>query len=119
METTSKPVIAGILNIAAGISALIGACVLALIGLVGAGAIGIFAEGAEAAAIAPAIIFLPIALFTFTCGAVSVAGGVVAMQRRRWRLAVAGSIAALFALLPAGIASVILTVQSEQEFGAR
>ena len=43
-------------------------------------------------------------------------GGVFALQRRRWSWALAGSIVAIFGMLPLGVASTILVVMAKDEF---
>ncbi len=51
------------------------------------------------------IITVPLAL----CALVALVGGVVTLWGRQWGLALAGSIASVFTLLPLGIAATILT----------
>ena len=48
--------------------------------------------------------------------ALAIVGGIFAIQRKRWRWALAGSIAAAIMPLPLGIASIIFTVLSKNEF---
>ena len=48
--------------------------------------------------------------------ALAVVGGVFAIQRRKWRWALAGSIAAFFPSWPLGIAAIVLTILSKNEF---
>jgi hypothetical protein len=43
-------------------------------------------------------------------------GGVFALQRRRWGWALAGSIIAIFGMLPLGIASTVLVIMAKEEF---
>jgi hypothetical protein len=51
------------------------------------------------------IITVPLAL----CALVALVGGVVTLWGRQWGLALAGSIASVFTLLPLGIAATVLT----------
>jgi len=48
--------------------------------------------------------------------ALAIVGGVFAIQRRKWRWALAGSIAAFFPSWPLGIAAIVLTILSKNEF---
>ena len=48
--------------------------------------------------------------------ALAIVGGVFAIQRRKWRWAPAGSIAAFFPSWPLGIAAIVLTILSKNEF---
>jgi Flp pilus assembly protein protease CpaA len=117
MTPTPKPLVAGVLCIIAGASAVIGGFVLALLGLIGAGAISTFAEpDAGPLAIIPAAFFLPLALFTLICAGFSIVGGIESFQRRRWWLAMAGAVAATLSLAPLGIAAIVLVILSEKEF---
>jgi ascorbate-specific PTS system EIIC-type component UlaA len=43
-------------------------------------------------------------------------GGIFGVQRKHWGWALAGSIAAIIAFLPLGIASTVFTAQSKGEF---
>ena len=43
-------------------------------------------------------------------------GGVFALQRRKWGWALAGSIVAIFGMLPLGVASTILVAMAKDEF---
>ena len=48
--------------------------------------------------------------------ALAIVGGIFAIQRRKWRWALAGSIAATIMPTPLGIAAIIFTVLSKKEF---
>jgi hypothetical protein len=117
MTPTPKPLLAGALCVIAGASAAIGGLVLALLGLLGAGAISTFADpDVGPLAIIPAALFLPLALFILVCAGFSITGGIEAFQRRRWWLAMAGAIAATLSFAPLGIAAIVLVILSEKEF---
>ena len=47
---------------------------------------------------------------------ISIIGGVYAIQRKKWPLAMTGAICAIFASRPLGILAVIFTVLSRKEF---
>jgi hypothetical protein len=48
--------------------------------------------------------------------ALAIVGGIFAIQRRKWRWALTGSIAATIMPTPLGIAAIIFTVLSKNEF---
>ncbi|HEY78288.1 MAG TPA: hypothetical protein G4O09_04165 [Dehalococcoidia bacterium] len=123
METTVtktwKPTVAGVLNIVAGVSSLLGVLgVIVAIIFVGSGPLfwdsfpGLgpltvgFLEG----------VLVITAVFLAVVGILPLLGGIYAVQRRKWGLALAGSIAAIFGSTPLGIAAVILLALSKDEF---
>ena len=115
MEKTSKPTIAGILNIITGALELILAVCL-FIGyavITGAfdipGGIGYIPEFVPGLVMGMAVISLVIAILILV-------GGIYALIRKVWGWALAGSILAILAFLPLGIAATVLTVQSKNEF---
>jgi hypothetical protein len=59
---------------------------------------------------------LPIAIILCLLGALAIAGGIYALKRKIWGLALAGSIAAIFGCMPLGIAGLALTALSKKEF---
>jgi hypothetical protein len=119
MEKTWKPVVAGILDIISGAVGLI-----AVFGLI----IAIFVTGGFAIPGTEAVpIFVPslltgIAVLLAILSTLCLAGGIYALQRKLWGLALAGSIAAIFASipllggLPVGITATILAALSRNEF---
>jgi hypothetical protein len=84
MEKTWKPTVGGILAIISGVSGIIMGLIVVAIGIPYFVVLG----GAMAA---PSIVF----------GIIAIIGGIYALQRKIWGLAIAGSICALFS--PAGI----------------
>jgi hypothetical protein len=117
MADTSKSTAAGILDIAAGVSALAGSLVTATIALIAGGLIGAAVEPEmEAVALLPAALLVPVAVFFLTAGVVAVAGGVAAVRRSSWGWTIAGAVAALVCFLPLGVAAVVLTILAEPEF---
>ncbi len=120
MAQTSKATVAGVLDIVAGISGMLGGAPLLVIAVVGSGVLGSLPDPEmRPLAILPMAVFLPLALFCFLAGVLAIVGGIAAFNRRRWGLAVAGSIAAVFGFFPVGIAAVIFTILAEGEFGGR
>ncbi len=117
MADTSKATVAGILDITAGAFALVGAVPLLVLGLGGAVILGMVPDpDANRVAFLPALVFLPLALIAFLTGMAAVAGGIAALNRRRWGLAVVGAVAAVLAFFPVGIAAVVFTILAEPEF---
>ncbi len=117
MAQTSKATVAGVLDIIAGISGLVGGIPLLVLALVGSGILGTLPDPeVRRLAILPMALFLPLALLCFVSGVLAIAGGIAAFNRRRWGLAVAGSIAAVFGFFPVGIAAVVFTILAESEF---
>lgn len=115
----NKATIAGILDITAGILGMVGAIPLLVLGLGGAAVLGMVPEPeANRLAFLPVALFLPLALMGFVAGLVAIVGGISAVNRKRWGLALAGSIAAIFGFFPVGIAAVVFTVLAESEFRA-
>ncbi len=103
MEKTWKPTVAGILAILAGVG-------LAITGLVTVGLAGAFIPfgfmGWFAAAGAPFI----------RLGIIAIVGGIYALKRRIWGLALAGSICALPAGFLFGILAIIFVIMGKGEF---
>jgi hypothetical protein len=104
MEKTWKPTVAGILAIIAGaIQVILGTVGAAGVGFVG----GIVGIGWLSAIFAPLIVF----------GIVAIVGGIYALRREVWGLALAGSICALvgpWAIL--GILAIIFVSLGKGEF---
>ena len=117
MAGTSKATVAGVLDIIAGISGLVGGIPLLVIALVGSGVLSTLPDPeVRPLAVIPLALFLPLAVLCFLSGVLAILGGIAAFNRRRWGLAIAGSIAAVFGFFPVGIAAVIYTILAEPEF---
>jgi hypothetical protein len=104
MEKTWKPTAAGILSIIAGVINAIWGIVVAVIGGM---SFGLFGMGWLGAIGAPAIVF----------GIIAIVGGIYALNRKIWGLALAGSICALVG--PAGILgipAIIFVIMGKGEF---
>ena len=115
---SNKATVAGILDITAGIFGFIGGIPLLVLAIGGAAALGMVPEPeANRLALLPLALFLPLSLICFTAGLVAIFGGVAALNRRRWGLSVAASIAAVFCFFPLGIASIVFTILAQPEFG--
>ena len=117
MAQTSKSTVAGVLDIVAGISGLVGGIPLLALALVGGGLLGTLPPPeVRSLAFIPLALFLPLAILCFLSGIIAIAGGIAAFNRRRWGFAMAGSIAAVFGFFPVGIAAVVFTILAEPEF---
>ena len=107
MERTWKPTTAGILSIIAGaIQAIVGIVVRVIGGSV-AGLAAIPGLGSIFGAIAIPLIIL---------GIVAIVGGVYALKRRLWGLALAGSICALIGPWLLGLLAIIFVSIGKKEF---
>jgi hypothetical protein len=111
INKTAKPVVAGVFNIVFGAF-----CLLGVLGLLIAAAVvtGVTADLGIAVSALLVIIAVPLAIV----GGLALAGGIVAVQRRLWGLALAGSIATFVSCNVLGIASVVLIAISKDEFSA-
>ncbi|MFC1913290.1 hypothetical protein ACFLX7_03770 [Chloroflexota bacterium] len=119
MEKTWKPVVAGILSIVAGVLHLI--CFVGVI--IAIIAIG---SGVHLWQYAPEIfpiaigwvqtILIIVAVFMAIASILPLIGGVYSVQRKKWGLALAGSIAAIFGTALLGTLAVIFTAISKDEF---
>ena len=108
MERPWCPLTAGILDIISGIWALCWVFVLALGG-------GITSIVSDVPQWVPTLLFglaIPFALLAL----LAVIGGIFALQRKSWGLALAGSISAFFCCFILGIVSIILVAISHHEF---
>jgi len=120
VETTWKPIAAGVLNIMVGVVTLFGTFIVTII-LVGIGG-GVLAISRIAD-------FMPIWLSGFVEGvmviiaillvvssALPLIGGIYAVQRKNWGWALTGSIVAVLSSTIPGIASTVLVSLSKNEF---
>ncbi|MFC1943827.1 hypothetical protein ACFLWO_04570 [Chloroflexota bacterium] len=112
METTAKktwmPTVAGILDIVAGSLSLF----VLLLFAIGPMIITPLKEGVFSLNLSLFLMVIPgLAIETLV-----IVGGVFAIQRRKWGWTLAGSIAAAMIPLPLGIAAVVCTVLSKNEF---
>jgi len=119
MKKTCKPTTAGILNIITGVlSALTAIGIIIAFFAVSSINVMRFLPPAEAPFIAPLIgtILIIILVLSIVEAVFPIIGGVFALQRRKWGWALAGSIIAILATLPLGIASTVLVAVSKDEF---
>ena len=122
MEKTWKPVAAGILDIVAGAFSILG-----FLGVI----IGIMVFIPFSVAFGPGPVpeygswLIPgfvesilwiVAVFLLIVGVLPLIGGIYALQRKKWGLALAGSIAAILGSTPLGIAAIVFLSISKDEF---
>ena len=120
MERTWKPRTAGILTIIAGAAGIGSGALIALyagiLGIGGAVVGGLVEEwiGVSLGALAGIIGMFGAA--SIGVGTVAIIGGIFALKRRVWGLALAGAILAIFCMTPLGILAVIFLVLGRREF---
>lgn len=107
MYRTSKPLVAGWLNITAGILWLLAVGLLALV--IQGFSVGF---GAPQGAAAVRLVVLLVALTL--PGLLAIAGGICSLKRRIFLLALTGAVSAIPCGL--GIASIVLLLQAKKEF---
>src|SRR4030042_630126 len=106
-KETWMPTTAGILDIVAGSFVLLGGITLLIFGTIGSSIIPYFVP--QVPPVMAAVIFSSIAVPLILIAILAIVGGVYALQRKIWGLALAGSIAAFFS--PAwvlGVAAIVL-----------
>jgi len=108
MNKTWKPVVAGILDIIAGGAALMLGSGL----LIGGAIVGFVTQMPMWLNTLIPIISAPLVIL----GLLDIAGGIYALMRKAWGMALAGSITALITSPLLGIIALVLTVISKKEF---
>ena len=107
---TAKPVIAGAFNIVAGACSLLG--VLGLLIAIAA----VSFPGSEDLPVNASVILWIITIPLAVIGVLAIIGGIYNLQRKSWGLALVGSIVTIIPAFYLGIASVVLTALSRDEF---
>lgn len=120
VQKTWKPIWAGILNIISGATS-----VFNVIGLVFAIVAGDIQQSILdscppeylpfVAPLVPTILIILLLLY-FLATVFPIIGGVLALQRMKWGWALAGSIIAIVAMFPLGVASTIFVAMAKGEF---
>ena len=116
-KKTWMPPTAGILDIISGSFGLFAGIILLALGTLGSGVLRFFEFGISD--ISPAVIlaiFSAVAIPLAIAGILAIIGGIYTLQRKMWGLALTGSIAAFFPSRLLGIAAIIFTAISKNEF---
>ncbi|MFC2010738.1 hypothetical protein ACFLUR_00390 [Chloroflexota bacterium] len=108
IRRTWMPIIAGILDIVTGSLVLSVLFIFAI----GPMIIGPVMEGTFHFDLSLLFMVIP----ALTIEAIAICGGICAIKRRKWRWAIAGSIAAAIGPLFLGIAAIVLIILSKNEF---
>ena len=119
---TWKPLVAGILDIVSGASRIIGS-IVAILGILFfipvaiTGGPGLVPDMPNwmIPGVLSSILIIGV-VFIFIVAILSIIGGIYAVQRKKWGLALAGSIAAIFGSSIMGILATIFTAMSKDEF---
>ena len=119
-KKTWKPLVAGILNIIVGSFKLVGVLGV-VVAIIAINTTSYWWDPIEGDLYPLTIgfvtgILIVIAIFLAVTGILSLLGGISGVQRKRWGLAVAGSIASVFGPIILGIPALIFTVISKDEF---
>ncbi len=109
-KKTWMPTTAGILDIISGSCGLMGVFVL----IVSGGVMRAMADIPKLLFLAPFLMALSVPLAIVSI--LAIVGGIYALQRKNWGVALAGSIAASFTSWPLGVAAIIFTAVSKKEF---
>jgi len=111
MNKTKKPIIGGILSIFSGLLGLLGIFSYAI----GFGAPGSGIGKGDMPPFVPSIIYgIPIPAVIIAV--LAIIGGLFALQRKHWKWAITGSIAAALSLIILGIPAIVLISISKDEF---
>jgi uncharacterized membrane protein YozB (DUF420 family) len=108
MEKSWKSLTAGILDIITGIG-----MIFLCFGLMVAGSITSIVQNVPQWV--PGLLFA-LAILFIVISIVAVVGGILAIKRRAWGMALAGSIAAFFCCFIFGIVAIVLTALGHSEF---
>jgi hypothetical protein len=118
MENSSSPTAAGVLSIVSGVFGVLMGTGMILFAVFFISLVSF--EAATEIEDFPFVIFealyLGWGIFTLLLAVLAIIGGIYALQRRHWGLALAGSIASILVFFPTGIAAVIFVALSRNEF---
>ncbi len=116
MDRTWMPMVAGILDIIAGALAVIGGLAFLIIGGFSYAIFSGVAVSNDEFTFLLSVIFIVIAILSIIIGILAITGGAFALRKRIWGLSLAGSIAALIVFWPLGIAAIVFTTLSKNNF---
>ena len=113
MDGKWKTITAGVLELVSGAAALTGVLVLLFLSTVASAFIKYSTPLPYYIVLS---IFLFLALILLIAGVLAILGGICSLQRKRWGLALTGSIAALFPWWTLGVVAIVLIVLSKEYF---
>ena len=113
---TWMPTTAGILCIISGATRLMGGIIIFILGWLGDGILNLFWLGMPSTQFIPFLLLRIAAVPVVVLGVLAIVGGVYAIQRKRWGLALTGSICATLLGWLLGIPAIIFTALSQKEF---
>ncbi len=116
MERTWMPIAAGILNIISGATRLVGGLIILIIGGLDEGMMSLFWFGMPGTPVIPLALLSMVAIPVIVLGILAIVGGIYALQRKTWGLALTGAISGAFLSWFLGIPAIILTALSRKEF---
>ena len=116
MERTWMPIAAGILNIISGAARLVGGIIILILGWLGDGFFSFLWFGMPGIPVIPSALLSIVAIPVIVLGILAIVGGICALQRRAWGLALTGAISGAFLSWFLGIPAIILTALSKKEF---
>jgi hypothetical protein len=111
MDKSWIPTVAGILDIIAGVFALVGCLALSFGGYI----VGTIPEANDAPLPAVVTLLSTLSFGFLVIGLLAIIGGTFTLRGTKWGWALAGSIAATLAFPPLGIPAIVLTVLAERE----
>ena len=112
MERTWKPTTAGILTIIGGVIAIGPASCVGCIGA-GVASLGTWLPGVGWPAVVSGATLIAISI---TVVILAIVGGIYALGRKRWGLALTGAICACFPIIPLGVLAIIFVSLGKKEF---
>jgi len=118
MNKEWMPVVAGVMEIIAAVLACIGVCGLIFASMM-INTVPDIQNDPDVPIELITGLLIGVAGFVFLLGIVCLIGGVSGIRRRGWGWTLAGSIAAVFIVAPAGIIALALALIGEKEFGER
>ena len=116
MDRSWMATVAGILNIIAGVLALLGALALIFVGAVTTTVPEMTVETGDdlPLALVSGLVWALVAL-SLIAAVLAITGGVVALRRTGWAWPLVGAITALFTAMPLGVLALIFVVLAEKE----
>ncbi len=117
MANSNYSVVAGVLSIVSGVFGIFSSIGMILVSLVFWSAISVAADTPDEFPLYFfQTIYLVLGIVFLILAILAIIGGVFALQRKHWRMALTGAIAAVLTFFPTGIAAVIFVGLSKQDF---